>query len=139
MLVLLGIAFVCVILFFIFFQKNNDGVTIIGIMTTGAIFLLVAWLSTKSYIENREIYNSKDLLFVEGRVMKYCSMPYEGHADETFEVNGVGFVFSDYQQIGIGGYNNAASHGGVIKSNLYVRIGYYNNGERKVILQLETE
>jgi hypothetical protein len=39
----------------------------------------------------------------------------------------------------LGGYNNAASHGGVIKSDLYVSIGYYDNGERNVILQLETE
>ncbi len=139
-LILLGAAFTAFLLFYIFVQKRKaGGIVVIGGGVIGAIFLLIVWISTKSYMANREIYNSKDLLFVEGRVVNYHPMPYQGHADETFEVNGVKFAFSDYDEMGIGGYNNAASHGGVIRSNLYVRIGYYNNGERNVILQLETK
>lgn len=140
MLVLLGGVFAAFLFYYIFFQKGKDGgVVIILTVFTGGIFCLILWISVKSYVWNREIYNSKKLLLVEGRVMNYHPMPYQGHAHETFKVNGVKFAFSDYDQLGIGGYNNAASHGGVIRSNLYVRIGYYDNGERNVILKLETE
>jgi hypothetical protein len=103
-LILLGVAFAAFLLFYIFIQKRKDGgVVIIAGGVIGAIFLLIVWISTKSYIGNREIYNSKNLLFVKGRVINYHPMPYQGHAYETFEVNGVKFAYSDYDEMGIGG------------------------------------
>ena len=50
-------------------------------------------------------------------------MPYEGRSNESFEINGVYFSYSDYeiQQ----GYHNAKSHGGVISGDgQYLKIGY---------------
>jgi hypothetical protein len=68
---------------------------------------------------------------VEGRVSNFVPMPYQGHADESFEVNGVRFSYSDY--VITSGFNQSSSHGGPIKEGLPVRIAY-RNGE---ILKLE--
>ncbi len=68
---------------------------------------------------------------VAGRVSKFIPMPYQGHADESFEVNGVRFSYSDYTIIS--GFNRSSSHGGPIKEGLPVRIAY-RDGE---ILKLE--
>jgi len=58
-------------------------------------------------------------------------MPYTGHQDETFTVNGVRFSYSDF---GVTcGFNNSASHGGPIREGLQVRIHYVGNA----ILRLE--
>ena len=70
----------------------------------------------KSYLE---IFKILDLMGVEN----FDPMPYEGHANETFEINGVKFSYSDY--IVHPGYNNTKSHGGVIKENgQHLKIGY---------------
>lgn len=68
---------------------------------------------------------------VEGRVENFKPMPWQGHSDETFDVNGVRFAYSDYQVSA--GFNRYSSHGGPIKEGLPVRIAY-KNGE---ILRLE--
>jgi len=65
-------------------------------------------------------------------------MPYGGHDTERFDVNGIHFEYSDFME-GDYGYNNAASCGGAIKEGLKVRIGYFNNGNKNVILKLETQ
>lgn len=70
---------------------------------------------------------------VEGTVENYIPMPEEGHKQESFDVGGVHFEFSDYS-LTIQGYHNAASHGGAIRPNLHVRIKYYQNYYEKRIL-----
>jgi hypothetical protein len=62
---------------------------------------------------------------VEGRVTDFVPMPYTGHARESFVVGGRTFTYSDY--ILTGCFNNAASHGGPIRSGLSVRIAYVGN------------
>ena len=111
---------------------------LVGCLFTGVIFWMIATTDVSSFIRSREVYNSDQMLFVEGRVTDYSPMPPAGHADEYFTVKDVGFNFSDYEE-GIGGYHNAASHGGVIRPNLYVKIGYYHTDFRNIILKLETE
>ena len=69
--------------------------------------------------------------FLEGRVDHFHPMPYAGHDEETFDVNGVKFWYSDY--IITAGFNNTASHGGPIRQGLPVRI-CQSDGE---ILRLE--
>lgn len=64
-------------------------------------------------------------------------MPETGHKNETFTVAGVPFAFSDFDALDYG-YNNAASHGGAARQGRTVRIGHFNNGEKNVILKLET-
>ena len=57
---------------------------------------------------------------VEGKVEQFVPMPYHGHAQETFIVNGRYFSYSDYDQTK--GFNNTQSHGGPMKEGLQVRI-----------------
>ena len=68
---------------------------------------------------------------VAGPVQNFAPMPFEGHADEQFDVGGVHFAYSDYEVTA--GFNNSASHGGPIRSGLPVRIAY-KDGE---ILRLQ--
>jgi hypothetical protein len=57
---------------------------------------------------------------VEGTVTEFVPMPPEGHAEESFKVDGEVFHYSDY--LINGGFNNTASHGGPIREGLHVRI-----------------
>ncbi len=68
---------------------------------------------------------------VEGPVTEFVPMPYEGHARESFTVNGHRFSYSDY--VMTAGFRNTASRGGPIREGLYVRISYSGN----LILRLE--
>ncbi|MGH9970245.1 MAG: hypothetical protein ACREBG_20950 [Pyrinomonadaceae bacterium] len=47
-------------------------------------------------------------------------MPFEGHADETFVVDGHRFSYSDYDETK--GFNRTQSHGGPMREGLQVRI-----------------
>jgi len=53
-------------------------------------------------------------------------MPYTGHADESFNVAGVHFRYSDFGATDA--FNNTASHGGPITKDSYVRICYDPSG-----------
>lgn len=101
-----------------------------------SIFLIPSMVG--EYFETRNIYNNKQYQTVAGMVENYHPMPSGGHDSEKFTVSGVEFEFSDFD-VSDYGYNNAASHGGVIRQGLNVRIGYFNNGDKNVILKLETE
>jgi hypothetical protein len=90
------------------------------------------------YSKTKRIFKDKQYQTVQGKVENYHPMPEGGHDTERFSVNGVPFEYSDYDLTDYG-YNNAASKGGVIRQGLYVRIGYFNNGTKNVILKLETE
>lgn len=90
------------------------------------------------YFKTKSVYDNKQYQTIEGVVENYHPMPAGGHDSERFTVGGVKFEFSDFDARDYG-YNNAASHGGVIKEGLQVRIGYFNNGDKNVILKLETE
>jgi hypothetical protein len=111
---------------------------LLGCFVSCSIFCLTAWFAIPTFIQVRELYNNKQFTIVEGRVKDYSPMPYQGHAHEYFTVKGVAFSFSDYDGT-YGGYHNAASHGGIIRPNLYVRIGYYHSGITNIIFKLETE
>jgi hypothetical protein len=70
---------------------------------------------------------------VEGAVTQFKPMPYSGHVNESFVVNGVKFEYSDY---GItAGFNNTTSHGGPIREGLPVKI-WHLHGE---ILRLDVK
>lgn len=90
------------------------------------------------YFKTKSVYDNKQYQTTEGVVENYHPMPAGGHDSERFTVEGVEFEFSDFD-VSDYGYNNAASHGGAIKEGLKVRIGYFNNGSKNVILKLETE
>lgn len=85
-------------------------------------------------------YHRGEYEVVEGYVENFDPMPYEGHSNESFEINGIHFSYSDYEIHQ--GYHNAKSHGGVITGDgQYLKIGYvqwYSLSEnRNVIIYIE--
>jgi hypothetical protein len=77
------------------------------------------------YISLREALEIGQVTVVEGIVTDFKPMPYEGHANERFCVQGNCFEYSDY---GItAGFNNTSSHGGPIKNGLNVRVSFCDN------------
>ena len=70
----------------------------------------------------------------EGRVTNYSPMPAEGHKEESFNVNGEFFHYSDFSLTA--GFNNATSLGGPIREGLQVRI-YYLNNELALLEEIE--
>jgi hypothetical protein len=83
------------------------------------------------YARAKDAYVKGDYSVVEGTVANFHPMPYSGHQNETFSVNGVQFSYSDYVVVPC--FNNTASHGGPIHDGLRVRIAYSGN----CILKLE--
>jgi hypothetical protein len=102
-----------------------------------AVFLLLAVYAFSApgvqdmYARAKDAYVQGQYSTVEGTVTNFHPMPYSGHKEETFSVNGVQFSYSDYVLIPC--FNNTASHGGPIHEWLRVRIAYSGN----CILKLE--
>jgi hypothetical protein len=83
------------------------------------------------YASARETYAKGEYATVEGEVSDFHPMPYSGHQNETFGVNGVQFSYSDYVVNPC--FNNTASHGGPVREGMRVRIAYSGD----CILKLE--
>ncbi|AYL98080.1 hypothetical protein HYN43_023560 [Mucilaginibacter celer] len=103
----------------------------------GVIFSLICSMTIPGFLNLREICNTHQLKFVEGRVTDFDPMPGAGHRPEFVKVKDVWFGFSE--GAGTGGYKKTAVHGGVFKKGLYVKIGYYPTFHNNLILWLETE
>ena len=96
------------------------------------LWTTVAFLGT--YTEYRTCRNARvdgTATITEGVVTNFIPMPYSGHADEKFTVNGVTFSYSDYGVTA--GFNNTKSHGGPIDQGKKVRVTHVGN----VIVRLE--
>jgi len=102
----------------------------------GLIALIFIPSTILDYVHTRSSYTQRTYKTVEGPVTDFDPMPVSGHRLETFTVAGVPFAFSDFDESDYG-YNNTASHGGVIRQGLRVRIAYLPEKERNVILKLE--
>ena len=75
---------------------------------------------------------------VEGPVENFVPMPSVGHADETFDIDGVHFAYSD-NNVTVG-YRNTRVKGGVVRGNgQYLRVGYvyYNESYGNIIVYIE--
>ena len=83
------------------------------------------------YARAKDTYVKGDYSITEGTVANFHPMPYSGHQNETFSVNGVEFAYSHYAVVPC--FNNTTSHGGPIRDGLRVRIAYSGN----CILKLE--
>lgn len=105
---------------------------------TGIMSMFIISLMLGEYFKTKSVYDKKQYQIIEGKVENYHPMPEGGHDSERFTIKGIEFKFSDYDESDYG-YNNAASHGGAIRSGLMVWIGYFNNGDKNVILKLMTE
>jgi hypothetical protein len=80
-----------------------------------------------------------DYKTVEGPVVEFDPMPFEGHKSECFTVRTTRFCYSDYMIEP--GFRNTASHGGPIRAGLPVRIAYTTTvppaRPRNMILRIE--
>lgn len=88
------------------------------------VWTLVSFIVT--FVEYHTSVNAlkeNEAQVVEGPVMNFHPMPFSGHANESFVVNGVKFEYSDYGVTA--GFNNSASHGGPIREGLVVRIWHF--------------
>jgi hypothetical protein len=85
--------------------------------------------SNTDLIKLKAAYINKSYETVEGVVKSFDPMPYGGHKDEAFDVNGVKFSYSDYGSTV--GYRQAfrrtRSHGGPIYAGAYVKIYYIHD------------
>jgi hypothetical protein len=107
------------------FSKDHREIIVgVGFTFMGLLFVLIsagpAFLGPS---RAKKIFDKKLYRIVEGYPQKYHPMPEEGHDVESFEIQGVSFHYGDY--IPRFGYDNAASHGGVIHPRNYYRITYY--------------
>jgi hypothetical protein len=109
------------------YQKRMFGSWFPTLYLGFAIFwTITAFLITfGGYLKDRKALLSGQANYVEGVVQNFVPMPYQGHATESFTINGIPFHYSDY--IVTSGFNNTASHGGPIRAGLYVRIWYSGN------------
>jgi len=97
----------------------------------GILWTVVAFIfSGAEYIESIYVIKTGNYMEVEGIVEDFDPMPFSGHKNESFTVNGIFFEYSDFGPSA--GFNNTKSHGGPIDENKYVKIRY-NDG---LILQL---
>jgi hypothetical protein len=93
---------------------------------------IIASIGTySSYRAVRAAEDEGRFTVVEGTVQNFHPMPYGGHSQETFEVDGMPFHYSDYD--GSPGFHTTASHGGPIREGLPVRISFAGT----TILKLE--
>ena len=105
------------------------------------IFALL-WTSTSflstwhDYSSGRKALESGKIELTEGVVYDFVPMPYEGHASESFKVNGKKFSYSDYRITA--GFNNTSSHGGPIREGLEVKIWHIGNKILKLGIKTNT-
>ena len=105
-----------------------------GFIGFAILWTSIAFFATYSqYLRHKALAQENRCRVVEGPVEHFVPMPYAGHAQESFSVDGVPFRYSDFNVTD--GFNNTSSHGGPISSDSYVRICYDPSGG--VILRLE--
>lgn len=149
LLFLFPIPFLVVGLLIFFYQKNisNDKDSLMKTKKLGLYFGIVfssfstlmlismAICCFGEYYKTKDIYDNHHFGIVEGSVENYHLY---GHDVEVFDVKNTHFEYSYYDSPYYG-YNTTASHDGVIKSNLYVKIAYFNDGDKNVILKLDVK
>jgi hypothetical protein len=91
----------------------------------GLLWLLMGCLNYAHFANLRSLARRENVDVVEGTVTQFVPMPYEGHADETFTVNGHRFANSEYDETT--GFHHTQSHGGPIREESHVRITYSGN------------
>jgi hypothetical protein len=100
----------------------------------GILWTAITFIGTYSqYLRHKSLVQDNKCRVVEGLVQNFVAMPFAGHAQESFSIAGVQFAYSDF--VVTDGFNNASSHGGLIKADSYVRICYDPSGN--IILRLE--
>ncbi len=113
-------------------------VCLIGICFLTFFYGVVEIAQFRMYNKTAGAYRRGEHETVEGCVENFDPMPYHGKKNESFEINGVRFFYSDYSDSP--GYHRAKSHGGVIKGNgqrLKIGYVYVNESYGNVIVYIE--
>jgi hypothetical protein len=100
-------------------------VFVCAILLVLAVYAFNAPGERDMYARAQDAYVQGQYSVVEGTVTNFHPMPYSGHQEESFSVNGVQFSYSDF--ILVPCFNNTASHGGPIRQGVKVRIAYSGN------------
>jgi hypothetical protein len=90
---------------------------------TGITLFIMSVANVTIYRDYRELtrrLRTGEYQVVEGRVEEFDPMPWEGHKNESFVVDGHRYSYSDYDASP--GFNSTSSHGGPIREGLRVRI-----------------
>jgi hypothetical protein len=62
----------------------------------GLLAVSGGWLDYSNFAELRDAARNGKAEIIEGQVKEFVPMPYQGHANESFVVNGHRFSYSDY-------------------------------------------
>ena len=122
------------------YKKTVAGTIIINIFCWNAVGF-VALISLIAFLGQAHMYKSTVGAYKEGNyeiVEGYVEdfVPGADKREESFEIDGVCFSYSDY--VLIQGYNATARHNGVIRGNgQHLRIGYVCYDESNVIVYIE--
>src|SRR5260221_3336043 len=79
-----------------------------------------------AHLQHQALVREGRCRIVEGPVENFVPMPFSGHPEESFDVSGVPFKYSEYAVTDA--FNNTSSHGGPINKESYVRICYDPSG-----------
>ena len=96
---------------------------IVGIVVSVGSFLF-QFSNRQAYVT---ILRNGQASVVEGEIESFHPMPKEGHDQETFIVDGILFAYSDFSVTPA--FNNTSSHGGPLKSGMFVKIYYTKSRE----------
>jgi hypothetical protein len=116
---------------FVRYKTRRVAVVVAYVVTLFMAMVLSPAGVPNMYARAKDTYVKGDYSIAEGTVSNFHPMPYSGHQNETFSVNGVEFSYSDYVMVPC--FNNTTSHGGPIRDGLHVRIAYSGN----CVLKLE--
>ena len=120
------------------YVENGKKFCRIAFVIVAVFSVIIGITKINMYSRTVAAYKKGEYMVVEGYVENFIPMPYEGGPNESFELNGVKFSYSDYEAQY--GYNNSKSHGGVITGNgQHLKIGYvyYNNMYGNIIVYIE--
>src|SRR6266702_1797729 len=79
-------------------------------LSFAVLWTVITFSSTYSqHLRHKSLAQENRCSVVEGPVEHFVPMPYAGHADESFSVNGIAFRYSDFTITD--GFNNTSSHG----------------------------
>lgn len=97
-------------------------IQVIGMILAGTFFAGILCADIDMYNTTVKAYRNGDYEIVEGYVENFVPMPESGHAQESFDINGVHFEYSENSYSSA--YSNTKPHGGVIRNGKYLKIGY---------------
>lgn len=119
-------------------HRVNLGIGSVGLVLSLIVCSIFVVTQMDMYQNIVVAYQEGQYMTVEGYVEDFVPMPAEGHAHETFQINGIPFDYSDNSALQ--GYNNTKVHGGVISGNgqhLKIRYIYYEPWDCNVIVCIE--